>query len=143
MFHKITKIKALPGMMLWAEFKDGAEVIYNASILPSLNPVFQELCDNSELFESVKVDGGGFGISWNDDIDLDAEEVWNNGTIIKAATDLAPGCACPTCGQKIRKRSEAQARASRANLAKRTSKGGRPVNPESKRQKKLASVLSV
>ncbi len=143
MFHKIAKIKPLPGMLLWAEFKDGTEIVYNVSALPALNPVFQELCNNSELFESVKVDGGGFGISWNDDIDLDAEEVWNNGTVLKVAAELAPGCSCPTCGQKIRRRSEAQARASRANLAKRTSKGGRPVNPESKRQKKLAGVLSV
>ncbi len=143
MFHKIAKIKVLPGMMLWAEFRDGTEVIYNAGLLPSLNPIFQELCNNAGLFEQVKVDGGGYGISWNDELDLDAGEIRNNGIVIKDAAELSPGCACPTCGQKIRRRSEAQANASRANLRKRTHKGGRPVNPESKRQKRLSKAQSV
>jgi hypothetical protein len=28
------------------------------------------------LFEQVKVDSGGFGISWNDDIDLSCNELY-------------------------------------------------------------------
>ena len=31
------------------------------------------------LFEQVKVDVGGYGIFWNDELDLDAEEIWENG----------------------------------------------------------------
>jgi hypothetical protein len=31
------------------------------------------------LFEQVKVDTGGFGISWNDDIDLSCDELFDHG----------------------------------------------------------------
>lgn len=30
----------------------------------------------------VKVDAGGYGVSWNDDIDLSCNELWENGTPI-------------------------------------------------------------
>lgn len=39
-------------------------------------PVFSPLRDVPGLFEQVSVDPGGYGISWNDDIDLDASELW-------------------------------------------------------------------
>lgn len=29
---------------------------------------------------SVKVEAGGYAISWNDELDLDAEEIWISGT---------------------------------------------------------------
>ena len=36
-------------------------------------------CDlkNKLLFEQAKVDAGGYGISWNDDIDISEYELWN------------------------------------------------------------------
>ena len=42
-------------------------------------PVFSPLRDVPGLFQQVCVDPGGYGISWNDDIDLDASELWENG----------------------------------------------------------------
>jgi len=45
------------------------------------NPLFQDL-KNKILFKQVKVDAGGYGISWNDDLDLSEYELWNNGVII-------------------------------------------------------------
>lgn len=141
MFHKLNRIKALPGCMLWAEFKDGREVVYDVSGLTEVNPVFRGLVQDPELFAQVRIDPGGYGISWNDELDLEAEELWKCGDEVKPSFELAPGCACPVCGQKLRRHSEAQAVASRANLAKRTHKGGRPVDPNSKRQKRLAERM--
>ena len=138
MFHKLNRIKVLPRNMLWAEFKDGKEVIYDVSRLPEVNSVFSTLVQNPELFAQVRIDPGGYGISWNDDLDLEAEELWQCGDAVKQPYKLEPGCTCPVCGQKLRRHSEAQAVASRANLAKRTHKGGRPIDPNSKRQKRLA-----
>ena len=138
MFHKLNRIKTLPGCMLWAEFKDGREVVYDVSALTEVNPVFCDLVQDSELFAQARIDPGGYGISWNDEIDLEAEELWEHGNELKSAFELAPGCTCPVCGQKLRRHSEAQAAASRANLAKRTHKGGRPIDPNSKRQKRIA-----
>ena len=45
------------------------------------NPLFQDL-KNKILFKQVKVDAGGYGISWNDELDLSEYELWNNGVII-------------------------------------------------------------
>lgn len=39
------------------------------------------------MFEQVSVDAGGYGISWNDDIDLDCEELWANGHEVKTPFD--------------------------------------------------------
>ena len=75
MFHKLNKIKALPGSLLWAEFKDGREVVYDVSGLVEVNPVFGDLVRNPELFAQVRIDPGGYGISWNDELDLSAEEL--------------------------------------------------------------------
>ena len=33
--------------------------------------------NNKLLFEQAKVDLGGYGISWNDDIDISEYELWN------------------------------------------------------------------
>jgi len=141
MFHKLNRIKPLPGAMLWAEFKDGREVVYDVSGLTEFNPVFCDLVQNPDLFNRVRIDPGGYGISWNDELDLEAEELWKHGSELKASFELAPGSTCPVCGQKLRRHSEAQAAASRANLTKRTHRGGRPINPNSKRQKRLAERM--
>jgi hypothetical protein len=33
----------------------------------------------------VQVDTGGYGVIWNDDIDLSRNELYNNGTILDAS----------------------------------------------------------
>jgi len=42
------------------------------------NPVFREL-KNENFFKQVNIDNGGYGISWNDDLDLSEYELWKNG----------------------------------------------------------------
>ena len=34
------------------------------------------------LFKQVKIDKGGYGISWNDNIDLSCNTLWNEGRLI-------------------------------------------------------------
>ena len=89
MFHKLNKIKALPGCMLWAEFKDGREVVYDVSALTEFNPVFCGLVRDPALFAQVRIDPGGYGISWNDELDLEAEELWKHGDELKSLFNLA------------------------------------------------------
>ena len=36
-----------------------------------------------ELFKDVSVDIGGYGISWNDELDIDAETLWADGMLIE------------------------------------------------------------
>lgn len=40
--------------------------------------VFQNL-KNNNIFKNIKVDVGGYGISWNDYLDLECTELWGNG----------------------------------------------------------------
>jgi hypothetical protein len=40
---------------------------------------------NDALFKTVKVDPGGYGVSWNDEIDLGEYELWMNGKVISTA----------------------------------------------------------
>jgi len=44
--------------------------------------IFKNLISITELFKSVKVDKGRYGISWNEDIDLSCNELWNNEEVV-------------------------------------------------------------
>ena len=79
MFHKIKLITPLDNYRLLAEFEDGTRKIYNVKILFEKCEDFQILLINPVLFKQVTVDIGGYGIIWNDELDLSSEEIWENG----------------------------------------------------------------
>ena len=79
MTHRIKEIKILDKFVVLAIFQDGTEKRYDISRLFADYPQFSQLKKEVGLFESVTVDVGGYGISWNDELDLAAEEIWNNG----------------------------------------------------------------
>lgn len=78
MFYKVKKVEALEDMILKIEFIDGAIKFYDVKQLMNKWKIF-ELLKDKELFDTVKVDQGGYGISWNDDIDIGCNELWKNG----------------------------------------------------------------
>ena len=78
MFHKIVKLTTLPNYMLCAEFENGVIKTYNIGSLFEKYPVFQALQYNN-LFSLAKIDMGGYGIVWNEEIDIDAQEIYVNG----------------------------------------------------------------
>ena len=73
---KIQSVKPLENKKLLVKFENGVEKIYDCNQLLHLE-VFQ-LLKNDTFFKSVKVDSGGYGISWNDDVDLSEYELWTN-----------------------------------------------------------------
>ncbi len=81
MFHKIFTVKAFPDLKLLVWFADGECKIYDVKPILAKWPPFLALRDE-QLFRRVKVDAGGYGISWNDDIDLACNELWDNGDSI-------------------------------------------------------------
>ena len=83
MFHKIKNVTAMPDYIILAHFSDGTEKEYDMKPLMERHEVFQSLKDIPGLFEQVKADVGGYGIVWNEDVDLDAEEVWVNGKEVR------------------------------------------------------------
>ena len=87
MFHKIKNVNPLPDYRLSVQFAEGVTKIYDVKPLFSKWPVFNELVNDPDLFFCVKVDAGGYGIVWNDDIDLSCDELFENGIIVKSPFD--------------------------------------------------------
>lgn len=85
MFYKVKEVHPLPAFNLLIRFATGECKRYNVAPLFEKWDVFKMLSDVNGLFEQVKVDVGGYGISWNDDIDLSCNELWENGTPVEAA----------------------------------------------------------
>ncbi len=81
MFHKIYSVKALSDMTLLVWFGKGEIKHYDVRPLEKKRPPFSAL-QVEQLFNLVKIDAGGYGISWNDDIDLACNELWENGVSI-------------------------------------------------------------
>ena len=80
MTHRIISVKPLDNMVLSVVFQNGIEKIYNVRSLYAVFPQFQMLEEENDLFGEVQVDAGGYGISWNDELDLDANTIWEEGT---------------------------------------------------------------
>lgn len=74
---KIESVEPMDGMRLRVRFRSGECRVYDCAPLLS-RPQFRLLADPG-FFRAVKVDGGGYGVSWNDDIDLREYELWTNG----------------------------------------------------------------
>jgi hypothetical protein len=63
---------------LLLRFSDGSMRVYDCGPLLERKG-FDLLKKNPAFFRAVRVDAGGFGVSWNDDIDLSEYELWTNG----------------------------------------------------------------
>jgi hypothetical protein len=74
---KISTVKPLEKMRLLICFANGVEKNYDCS--PLLNRESFELLKTEAFFRAVRVDPGGYGVSWNDDVDLSDYELWVNG----------------------------------------------------------------
>lgn len=83
MFHKVKEVKAIKKYELFVTFVDGTIKKYDVEKLFSVWECFQSLKEIDGLFQNVKVDAGGYGICWNDEIDLACDELWENGIEIK------------------------------------------------------------
>ena len=84
MFHHVTEVTPIANYSLLVRFTDGKEKQYDVKPLFTEISAFQPLAYVTGLFEQVKVDTGGFGISWNDDIDLSSDELYINGRDLQA-----------------------------------------------------------
>ena len=83
MSHRIQNVKMMDYMNIQAVFLTGEIIQYNLQNLFQSLPQFQKLLSDPVLSSKLKVDQGGYGISWSDDLDLDAETIWEDGTLIR------------------------------------------------------------
>ena len=84
MFHKAIDLKFKEGTKLEVKFQDGLVKRYDMKVLFSKYPVFEALKDR-ELFEKGRL--MGYGIIWNDVLDLSCDELYENGKTIETPFD--------------------------------------------------------
>lgn len=87
MFHKVKAVSALPDYRLCVQFAQGITKVYDVKPLFAKWPAFKALEAAPALFSSVAVDTGGYGIIWNDDLDLSCDELFENGQAVKTQFD--------------------------------------------------------
>ena len=87
MFHKVKNVWALPDFRLSVQFSEGVTKLYDVKPLFERIPAFGEFKKHPQEFLSVSVDVGGYGIVWNDDLDLSGDEVGENGARVETPFD--------------------------------------------------------
>jgi hypothetical protein len=80
MFHTVKSVEALPNFHLHVLFRTGEKKIYGIRPLFEKHELFQSFMLTHGLFEQVKVAGGGYGIYWNEDLDISCNELYINGS---------------------------------------------------------------
>lgn len=96
MTHRIISAKPLDNMILSVVFQNGIEKAYDVRNLYSILPQFKDLEMIYGLFQQVIVDVGGYGVSWNDELDLDAETIWEDGVETGYISKIERGLANPS-----------------------------------------------
>ncbi len=87
MFHKIKNVVAAPDYKLNVQFSEGVTKCYDVRPLMDQIPAFKLFLTNPEEFPCVQVDVGGYGIIWNDNLDLSCDELWEHGKTISTPFD--------------------------------------------------------
>lgn len=87
MFHKVKSVTPLPDFQLCVQFSEGVTKLYDVKQLFDKYAIFLPLKEHPELFSAVEVDLGGYGIIWNDEIDIACDELYFNGETIPTAFD--------------------------------------------------------
>lgn len=78
MHYRIDSVQPLPDSRLLVRFMNGVVKEYDFKPLIKSWDVFTPLADNS-LFKQVRVSHGGYGVEWNDELDLSCNDLWFDG----------------------------------------------------------------
>lgn len=83
---KIRSVTPLEGKLLLVTFAGGVQKMYDCRSLLDLDRF--RLLKQEAFFKAVSVDPGGYGVSWNDDMDLSEYELWTNGVEVDPEATL-------------------------------------------------------
>ena len=93
MHYMALKVEFLEDVTLQMTFQDGKVIRYDMSKMFGKYPQLEELRKNRKLFESGHLNLTGFAVIWNDDLDLDATTIYDDGEVV--------GCIETTLNQQI------------------------------------------
>jgi hypothetical protein len=77
---KIVSATAVDDHTLVIQFDNSAKKRYN--VTPLFGKAMFVPLKNPALFKSVKVEQGGYAVSWNNEIDISEYELWSHGEAI-------------------------------------------------------------
>ena len=83
MHYCASKVSFLENTIIELTYFDGRVVRYDMSMLFSKYPQLEELRKNPELFKRGHLDPGGYGVSWNDNLDVDATGIYFEGEFVR------------------------------------------------------------
>lgn len=81
MFHKAINLELKAGTSLELTFQNGEVKAYDMSVLFEKYPQLEALKDR-ELFLQGRL-MGAYGIIWNDDLDIEAETIFEDGVTVR------------------------------------------------------------
>ena len=85
-YPRIKYIEPLSDFRLFVIFDNGIIKVY--ALKERLEtPAFKDLQEVS-LFNAVHIATGGYGVIWNDNIDLSEYELWTNGVEVSKVSEL-------------------------------------------------------
>jgi len=87
-YPRVVSVEALGQKRLLVGFTNGVTKVYDCTPLLASKP-FKPLADDA-LFRCVKADPHGYGVVWNDGIDLAESELWENGERAEHAAAAGP-----------------------------------------------------
>ncbi len=74
---RVRQVQTCDDYVLHITFDNGVTKLYD--LKPKLIDERFSILRDRGFFKAVQVDGGGFGVSWNDDVDLSENELWTKG----------------------------------------------------------------
>ncbi|WP_062428769.1 DUF2442 domain-containing protein [Treponema endosymbiont of Eucomonympha sp.] len=84
MFYRVQDVTPLADYRLQVRFMNGETKQYDVKPLFDEWEAFKALTHTAGLFEQVRVDAHGYGVCWNDDIDLECNELYERGIAVTA-----------------------------------------------------------
>lgn len=75
---KIINVIAEKKMILKVTFSNGIIKHFNCNMIINRNEYYHKL-KNPGFFKNVHIDPGGYGLSWDDEVDISEYEIYTNG----------------------------------------------------------------
>lgn len=72
----------MPNYILLVGFSTGECKQFDIKPLTEKYEPFKTLIQVNGLFEQAKIDIGGYGVVWNDDLDISADALYENGIMV-------------------------------------------------------------
>lgn len=88
MFVKITSVAALPDYVLLIGFNDETFKQFDIKPLIKKYEPFKALVNIKGLYEQVKIEMGGYGLIWNNELDLSADGLYEQGVPCNPPKDI-------------------------------------------------------